>query len=387
VFARRSSWDLRANRLALALGQRQGSGAPVLDLTVSNPTRAGVGATAEIGWALARVVPATYLPAPLGLPEARAAVAEYYAGRGQQVAPEQVVLTASTSEAYGYLFKLLADPGDNVLVPRPSYPLFDFLAALEGVQVRRYPLRDTGSGWETDVDRLAAAIDGRTRAIVLVNPNNPTGSYVGAGDRSMIERLAGECDLALIVDEVFNDYPLEPLATPPPSFGAGEAPLLTFTLSGLSKVLAAPQLKLSWLTVGGPAARQADALARLEVIADTYLSVATQVQLALPALMHLRAAIQASVRRRLEGNLQVLRAACGAHPAVRCLRVEGGWYAVLRVDQGDDEELALRVLAETGVLVHPGYFYDFATSGYLVVSLLAPQLAAGIERLLNLLGA
>jgi alanine-synthesizing transaminase len=385
VFARRATWDLHSNRLAAALAQVRRAGRCPVDLTVANPTRAGVGVPQEICWALARACPAAYAPEPLGLPAARAAVAEYYAARRILVVPEQVVLTASTSEAYGYLFRLLADPGDNILVPCPSYPLFDYLAGLEGLDTRKYPLRCARGRWEVDVDRLAAAIDARTRAVVLVSPNNPTGSYLGAADRQAIEQLARECDLALVADEVFGDFALEAETPSPESFAGPGATVLTFALSGLSKVLAAPQLKLSWIVVGGPAAWRDEALARMEVIADTYLSVGTHVQLALPALLHLRASAQASVRRRLEENLRLLRQSCGANAPFEALPVEGGWYAVLRAD-GDDEQLALSLLTEADVLVHPGYLFDFPTGGHLVLSLLAADFGAGLQRLADHLG-
>jgi len=296
------------------------------------------------------------------------------------VAPERIVLTASTSEAYSYLFKLLADPGDHLLVPRPSYPLFDFLGGLEGLRIGRYPLRYTGTRWEVDVDRLAAAIDPRTRAILVVSPNNPTGSFLSSRDRRMIEELAAECGLAIIADEVFRDYPLEPGTDRPPSCASGST-VLTFALSGLSKVLGAPQLKLSWLVVDGPPAQTREAMARLEILGDTYLSVGTQVQLALPELMDLRGAAQERILGRVKANLARLKEACGAHgDAVEGLRVEGGWYAVLRV-RGDEETLSLSLLERAGVLVHPGYFYDFPTHGHLVLSLLPAAFSEGLERL------
>ena len=381
MFSRRSSWDLRVNRLTAALEQRRARGRPMIDLTLSNPTRAGFAYPEEIGQILARAGASTYRPEPLGLAEARQAVAGYYADRGLSLGTDRILLTASTSEAYGFLFKLLADPGDEILVPRPSYPLFEFLAELEGVATRSYPLRYGPAGWETDVDRLAAAITERCRAIVLVHPNNPTGSFVGRDEADAISALAGECGLALIVDEVFGDYAIAPAAARIDSFAAGTG-VLTFALSGLSKVMGLPQLKLSWIAVQGPDADRADALARLELIADTYLSVATPIQEALPELMGLRDRVQDQIRARIRGNLQLLEEMTAGTEKARLLRCYGGWYAVLEVD-GDEEELSLALLLRDDVLAHPGFFYDFARDSYIVLSLLSPEFAEGVERLLR----
>jgi alanine-synthesizing transaminase len=384
VFSQRSTWDLQTNLRSRALQQARAEGRQLLDLTQSNPTRAGLGYPAELASALNASSPLTYDPLPLGMPAARAAVACSYAARGVSVAPGNVVLASSTSEAYGYLFKLLTDPGDNVLVPRPSYPLFDYLTGLENVEPRRYPLRYSDGRWVVDMDWLAAAVDERTRAILLVSPNNPTGSYIGAGERREIENLAGECGLAIIADEVFADYELEAGAPGRTCFAAA-GPVLTFSLGGLSKALAAPQLKLSWLTVQGPGGSCREALARLEVIADTYLSVSTQVQLALPRLLELAPRVQQQVLGRLRQNLQLLRRGL-PQGAATMLICEGGWYAVVRFT-GDEEQLTLDLLIEDGVLVHPGYFYDFRGAGYLVLSLLAAEFGPGLERLARRLSA
>lgn len=310
---------------------------------------------------------------------ARQAVAGYYAQRGQQVRPEELLLTASTSEAYAFLFKLLADPGDQVLVPRPSYPLFEFLAGLESVETRPYPLRYR-EGWEIDLDHLAAALTPRTRAIVLVHPNNPTGSLVSPGERALLEELALERGLALIVDEVFGDYLWEEPQLP--SF-AGQARALTFVLSGLSKVLGLPQLKLGWMAMQGAGA--AEARARLEIIADTYLSVATPVQQALPQLLALRPAIQRQIRQRVQDNHRWLQERLERISGVRLLRAAGGWYTVLELAGGDEDALVLGLLREQGALVHPGYFFDFAGPGFLVLSLLTPavEMHQGAEQLVE----
>ena len=308
-------------------------------------------------------------------------MARYYAGRGVSIEADRILLTASTSEAYGFVFKLLADPGDVILVPQPSYPLFEFLAELEGVGAQPYPLRYGDAGWEVDVDRLAAAITERSRAIVLVHPNNPTGSFVRRHEADAINALARECGLALIVDEVFGDYGMAPDPGRADTF-ADEADLLTFTLSGLSKVLGLPQLKLSWAVVQGPDAERVEALARVELIADTYLSVAAPIQVALPELMDLRTEIQGQIRIRTQANLSLLQERTASVHKAEVLRCDGGWYAVLEVD-GDEEELTLALLQRDDVLAHPGYFFDFARESYIVLSLLSPEFEVGVERLLG----
>ncbi|MCC7265233.1 MAG: pyridoxal phosphate-dependent aminotransferase [Candidatus Latescibacteria bacterium] len=380
MFSKRSTWDLQPNPLSQALEARRQAGLPVLDLTQANPTRAGLQYPPQLQAMLATADTSVYAPEPLGLLSARQAVAGYYAQRGQNVAAEELILTCSTSEAYALLFKLLADPGDEVLVPQPSYPLFEFLASLESIETRPYPLRYR-EGWQIDLDRLAAALTSRTRAIVLVHPNNPTGSLVGAGERALLEELALERGLALIADEVFGDYLWEE-EVQVPSF-AGPARPLTLVLSGLSKVLGLPQLKLGWMAVQGAGA--AEARARLEIIADTYLSVATPVQQALPWLLELRPAIQAQIRERVYTNRRWLQEHLIAFPAARLLRAEGGWYAVLETALQDEEELVLALVRKEGVLVHPGYFFDFPDEGMLVLSLLTPPqvLQQGVDLLLD----
>ena len=350
----------------------------MIDLTLSNPTQAGFAYPEEIGEILGRIGGGMgYRPQAAGLPEARRAVQGYYAEKKIGVEIEQLLLTASTSEAYGFLFKLLADPGDELLVPRPSYPLFEFLAGLEGLETRSYPLRYGGAGWEVDVDRLAAAIGERSRAIVLVSPNNPTGSFVKRQEREDIEALSRECGLALIADEVFADYTLD-AGQERGSFAAA-TDLLTFTLSGLSKVLGLPQLKLSWIVIQGPEKERHEALARLEVIADTYLSVGTPIQEGLPELLRLREGIQKQIGERIRGNLAFLKERIANLKNVRLLACEGGWYAVLKVEE-DEERLALELLEE-GLFVHPGFFFDFTREGFLVLSLLPEDFPEGVERL------
>jgi alanine-synthesizing transaminase len=371
-FTRRTAWDRSENPLARELARARAAGRPLADLTESNPTRCGFGGD-ELVELLGHPRGAAYAPVALGLPEARAAVARYYADRGLRVAQDRVCLAASTSEAYGWLFKLLCERGDEVLVPAPSYPLFSFLAALEDVTLGSYPLVRE-ERFRIDLAALEAAIGPRTRALLLVHPNNPTGSFLRRDEAALVARLAAAHGLGLIVDEVFGDYTHG--ALPPdrrPSF-AGERDALTFVLSGLSKVVALPQLKLGWIAVSGPEPTAAEAMGRLEVIADTYLSVSTPVQLALPEILGRRRPIQAAIRARMAENLATLDAAvaaAGEHAPVRRLPVDGGWYAVLEVPRTREEDAWVELLVrEDGVVVHPGYFFDFGAEGYLIVSLL-----------------
>lgn len=317
---------------------------------------------------------------------AREAVTEYYRHRGSgaaslRVSPERVLLTASTSEAYSFVLRLLCDPGDQVLVPSPSYPLFEFLAGLNDVQVVPYPLV-YDHGWQIDLHSLESAVTPRTRAVVVVNPNNPTGSFVRRQELQALNALCARQGLALVADEVFLDYAHDGRAHP--SLAANRR-ALTFVLSGLSKIAALPQMKLGWAVVNGSEAEVRRAMARLEVIADTYLSVNTPVQLALPALLAQGRSMQAQIGRRIAANRRELQHQLASHPASRVLESEGGWYAVLRVPaRGSDEELALALLRRSGVFVHPGHFYGFAGEGHLVLSLIVPEapFRKGLQRLL-----
>ncbi|APR87409.1 Cystathionine beta-lyase, type II [Minicystis rosea] len=371
-FSRRTAWDRSDNALSQELARARAAGRALVDLTESNPTRAGLGG-ADLVPLLGHTRGAAYAPAALGHASARAAVAGYYAERGLSIPSDRVCLSASTSEAYGWIFKLLCERGDEVLIPAPSYPLFSFLAALEDVTLVPYPLLRE-ERFRTDLAALEARIGERTRAIVLVHPNNPTGSFVRRDEAAAIEDLARRHGLALIVDEVFGDYAHGALpADRLPSF-AGDRAALTFVLSGLSKVTAMPQVKLGWIVTLGPEAIAAEAMGRLEVIADTYLSVSTPVQLALPEILAGRSDIQAAIRARVEANLAALDdaiVALGSDAPVRRLPVDGGWYATLEVPRTRDEDAWVELLVqEEGVIVHPGYFFDFAEEGYLVVSLL-----------------
>jgi len=386
MFSSRFHWDPRPNRLTQAIAAKR-AGARILDLTESNPTHAGLHYPGEIVRAFEDDCMLAYEPAPAGMPAAREAVSAYYAARGHTVPVEHILLTASTSEAYAYLFKLLTNAGDEVLVPRPSYPLFEFLADMESVAVRQYPLEYHG-GWSIDLHAVERALTPRTRAIVLVNPNNPTGSYVKRGELSALTALCARRGVALISDEVFADYALAEdadrvatLVTPL----AGVEECLAFSLSGLSKVAGLPQMKLGWMVVNGPAGLRAEAWEKLEWIADTYLSVSTPVQCAAARLLAAGEEVQRQIRRRSAENLAFARGALAGSPA-NILAVEGGWYITLQVPRiKGEEEWALTLLEQADVLVQPGYFYDFEAEAYLVVSLLtAPEIfREGFARLVK----
>jgi len=372
----RTSWDTSENPLAKALAEARAAGRSLVDLTESNPTRVGLGGGPELVAELGHPRGALYAPAPTGHPDARAAVARYYAERGLDAPADRIVLSASTSESYAWAFKLLAERGDSVLVPQPSYPLFDFLARLEDVRLTPYPLlRD--AGWRVDFDALEQSIEETTRAILVVHPNNPTGTLLRRDDAAALEELAARRGLALIVDEVFGDYTWGEVAPDRlPSFADARAErrALTFVLSGLSKVLALPQLKLGWIVTLGPEDLVAEALRRLEIVADTYLSVSTPVQLALPALLDAREPVQAAILGRVRANLSALDAALAMHGephGVRRLPADAGWYAILEVPRTRSEEAwVLELVREDGIVVHPGYFFDMEREGFLVLSLL-----------------
>jgi alanine-synthesizing transaminase len=381
MFSTRTSWDLQPNRLSRLLADRRSRGEPVLDLTETNPTRVGLPVPADLLSPLGDPGGRHYAPTPLGLESAREAVARDFARRGVPLGPDRIVLTASTSEAYAFVFKLLCDPGDEILVPRPGYPLFDYLAALDSVRVRGYPL-DLDGGWHLDTGALACTE--RTRGVIVVNPGNPTGAYLKPPERAALEALAATRGLALVSDEVFADYALGPDRRTASSLARdGEA--LTFTLGGLSKSCALPQVKLAWIAVTGPEPLRRQALARLEVVADTYLSVSTPVQLATPGLLRRLEELQAPVKSRVEGNLLRLRERLGKGSPASLVEPEGGWAAVLRVPATvSEDERVSRLLQDRGVYAHPGYFFDFPREAYLVLSLLTPSetFEDGVDRVL-----
>lgn len=379
------NWELAPNRLSRALDEKRSAGAPILDLTESNPTAAGLVYPSEaILSALADPRSLRYEPSAAGLAVARAAVSEYYsAALNRTVAPDRILLTASTSEAYAFVFKLLADAGDEVLVPRPSYPLFEFLAALDSLRVVQYPLAYDGR-WSIDFDALARSITARSRAIVLVNPNNPTGSFLKQSELAPLVALCREYGLALISDEVFADYLIDARAPVIRSLVDVDE-VLTFCLSGLSKVAALPQLKLGWIVAGGPPSLRQQAFDRLELIADTYLSVATPVQWAAHTLLGLRGELQTQILARVQANRAFLASQLGPAAPWRLLATEGGWYAILEAPRiYPEEEWVLKLLAEDNVLVQPGFFFDFECEAFLVVSLLTPEAAfrEGAQRML-----
>jgi alanine-synthesizing transaminase len=372
----RTRWDLAQTPWAEQLARLRSAGAQLFDLTASNPTRCGFAYdAASILTPLQNPAALAYEPDPRGLRLAREAVSRYYRDHAAAVDPDQVVLTTSTSEAYSFLFRLLCDPGDEVLIGQPGYPLFDFLAQLDDVRLVSYPLF-YDYGWHLDLDTLRRLVTSRTRAIALVHPNNPTGHFTRPSERTAIEEVCREHGLALIVDEVFLDYPLGGDGGAR-SFVTGPHPVPTFVLSGLSKVAALPQMKASWL-----ACFTAE-LERLEVISDTFLSMCAPIQHALPTWLNQRTAIQDQIRQRVEGNLERLDEILLRQKLVMRLEVEAGWYAVLRVPGVQPEEqMALGLLLQRAVVVHPGSFFGFSGQGWLVVSLLAPaeEFAVGIER-------
>jgi aspartate/methionine/tyrosine aminotransferase len=387
MFSTRFHWDLRPNRIARQLEQKRRVGVPILDLTESNPTRAGLHYPAEILGAFQDERILGYDPQPAGMMSAREAVAGYYAERGIAVEPERILLTASTSEAYAYLFKLLADPGDHILVPRPSYPLFEFLAAMESITARPYPLVCCG-GWAINWEALEAALTDRTRAIILVNPNNPTGSYVKDEELQRLAALSRDREIALISDEVFSDYAFDSDRARVATL-AGVEQGLAFSLSGLSKVAGLPQMKLGWIVVSGSVERRAGAWERLEWIADNYLSAGTPVQCAAAGLLAAGKSVREQIRRRTLENLQLARGAI-VGTAASALALEGGWYLTLQVPAlRTEEEWTVELLDRWNVLAQPGYFFDFDSEAFLIVSLLThPAIfQEGMGRLLKCIAA
>lgn len=376
-FSSRFHWDAKPNRLAQILAQKRAENAPVIDLTQSNPTQAGFQYPLDVIRAFDDSSMLLYEPSPRGSLAAREAVSAYYANRGRDVSPDRILLTASTSEGYSYLFKLLTEPGDAVLVPRPSYPLFEYLAAMESLQVEQYPLR-YDHGWSIAITEIPAG----ARLLALVNPNNPTGSFVKRGE---LERLSG-LGIPIVSDEVFSDYAF----APDPARAATLVDFedcLSFSMSGLSKVAGLPQMKLGWIVVNGPGDLQREAMEKLEWIADTYLSVGAPVQCAATKLLAFADQFQGLIRDRAAANLRFAREYL-AGTAANLLDVEGGWYATIRMPHiRSEEEYAVDLLDRAGVLVQPGYFYDFESEAYLIVSLLAEEapFREGIARIRNLL--
>ena len=378
MFSNRTAWKLTPNRFTLAHEELLRQGREILDLTVSNPTRAGLSydETAILD-ALRNPTSLDYDPQPKGLRSAREAVANYGAGLDSG----SLVLTTSTSEGYSYVFRLLCNSEDEVMVPKPSYPLFDFLADLQDVKLVPYPLI-YDHGWQIDFPTLEQALTPKSRGIVLVHPNNPTGSFISPEERARLNQLCRERNLSLIVDEVFLDYAYD--GSQHETFAANDQ-ALTFTLSGLSKISGLPQMKLAWIAVSGPQKEATEAMQRLEIIADTYLSVSAPVQLAAKTMLDQRLKLQPQLMHRIQTNLSELDLQLAKQKSCTRLALQGGWYAVLRVPvTRSDEDLAIELLTQKSVLVHPGHFYDFPTDGFLVLSLITPEptFHEGISQLL-----
>ena len=384
-FSKRTGWNTEESELARAHRLRVEAGLPIADLTASNPTRCGLNYGEGLLGALADPRALDYDPQPMGQMAAREAVRTYYAEAGVALDTDQILLTTSTSEAYSYLFKLLCDPGCEVLAPQPSYPLFDFLADLDDVRIRPVPLV-YDHGWQIEPEGVRQAIGPLTRALVLVHPNNPTGHFTKPWEAEELARIAREFDLSLIVDEVFLDYSFKEQGDfqgGGRSFAAGLNGVPVFVVSGLSKIAGLPQMKAAWIVATGPGQEQA--LARLEVIADTFLSMNAPVQCALPAWLEGRGAIQGQIKERVRRNLVELDRHLERLPAIERLAVEGGWYAVLRIPALEPDELTVLELLERGVWVHPGYFFGMPESGWLVVSLLGEgaEFSTGMDALEN----
>ncbi len=386
MFSKRTNWNLATNRYTKATEAHRRAGRELLDLTASNPTTIGLHYQEDqILAALADPRALTYEPIAKGLLMAREAVAAYYQELGVRLDPEHLVLTTSTSEAYTFSFRLLCEPGDEVLVPTPSYPLFEFLAELQDVHLVPYELI-YDHGWQIDFHGLEQKLTARSRAVIVVHPNNPTGSFVKAHEMEELAALCRKRELAIIADEVFLDYSVGAAGK---SFAANDQ-CLTLTMSGLSKVSGLPQMKVAWIAVSGPKILKQDALARLDVIADTYLSMNAPIQHALSVLLEQRRSIQEQLNTRVLANLEELDRQLGAQHLVSRLQMEGGWYAILRVPVSrSDEDLAIQLIAKHDVLIQPGHFYDFPNDGYLVISLITPAntFREGLSRLLRCIAA
>jgi aspartate/methionine/tyrosine aminotransferase len=380
-FSQRTNWNVEESELARAHRERLQAGLPVADLTPSNPTRCGFAYPADLLTALNDPRSLDYDPQPLGMLPARQAVCDYYAAHSFALDQAQIVLTTSTSEAYSYLFRLLCDPGDEVIALQPGYPLFDFLAGLDDVKLGAAPLV-YDEGWQIEFEGLEHAITERTRAIVVVHPNNPTGHFTKQWEKDRLADLCCRHNLSLIVDEVFLDYSFGNDAQPS-SFAAGLEGLPVFVVSGLSKIAGLPQMKAAWIVATGP--KTSAAMARLEVIADTFLSMNAPVQWALPKWLQMSSAIQSQIRVRVMANLATLDQELVDAPGLNRLKVEGGWYAILRIPALNPDDSTVLKLLDRGVWVHPGHFFGMGSSGWLVISLLAPEaeFSTGVTTLVN----
>ncbi len=373
MFSKRTNWQRQSNRLSELLGKLRESGKPVYDLTNSNPTDCGINyPQQEILRALSNPESLRYHPEPHGLISARKAVSEYYHQKSVVVDASDIFLTASTSEAYSLIFKLLCNADESILVPNPSYPLFDYLAQVNDVVIQQYLLH-YDHGWYIDVDSIKRGITSTTKAIVLVNPHNPTGMFLKKSEYNAIQELALQKNLALIVDEVFADYayqddPDRIIST------AGNSKVLTFTMNGISKMIGLPQMKLGWVVVSGEETVRRETIERFEILCDTFLSVNTPVQVALPELLRIGVAIQGKILERVRNNYALLRREIGQNTFCSLLESEGSWYGIIRMPRTrSDEEWALHLLETTGVYLFPCYFFDFSDDAHLVVSLLVEE--------------
>lgn len=383
LFAERTNWNLKRNRLSLALLKQREEQKQFLDLTVSNPTQCGFEFDGKtLLQALCNQSALSYEPEAKGLESARRAVAAYYEARQDKIQPHDIILTSSTSEAYSFIFRAICNTGDELLVPAPSYPLFNFLGDIQDVRLVRYPLL-YDHGWQIDFHALEKAITLRTRGVIVVHPNNPTGHFCKEQELQRLNEICLAREMVLISDEVFLDFFIG--SNLPLTFATNTS-ALTFTMSGLSKVAGLPQMKMAWLITSGPEQLKSQALERLEVIADTYLSMTTAVQQAAPVFMELRHTFQEQLKVRVLRNLAELDRQLAAQTFCKRLEVEGGWYVVIRVPAlRSDEDLAIELLTTKSLYVHPGHFYDFEKEGYLIVSLIAPDrdFAEGMRRLLS----
>ena len=372
TFSHRTGWHREPNRLTSLLEARQKSGKPVYDLTVSNPTECGFGyPERDLAEALSNPRAFHYQPDPRGLLSARETISRYYQSRGIKVDSSRMFLTASTSEAFSILLTLLCNSGEEILVPQPSYPLFDYLAQLHDVGLKPYRL-SYDHEWSIDFDSLRDAITPATKALIIINPHNPTGMFLDQSAYRIIKEIATEHSIALIVDEVFIDYPLDPKQ--PIVSTAGERDVLTFTLNGISKMAGLPQLKLGWIAVGGSAQAADEASQRLEILCDTFLSVNTPVQVALPEILKAGESVREDILARIRANYAYMHGAVSTGSACSALSFKGGWSGILRMPRiKTDEQWALELLEHKGIYLYPGYFFDFETEGHLVVSLLVPR--------------
>jgi hypothetical protein len=386
AYSQRLSWSVPSNNFSNRVEANRRAGATLLDLTRSNPSEVLAGYPhSAIREAYSKISDFRYTPEAAGRIDARAAIREYYRQRGIEVSLDRLFLTASSSEAYALLFKLFCNPGDEILTPVPSYPLFDYLAALECVRIVPYHLRYDGS-WHIDFHHLCNQISSRARAIVTVNPNNPTGSLLKDPEAQELYRIARSYRLPIISDEVFFDYPLLSRGNAVPSLAAQDS-VLAFSLNGLSKAAAMPQMKLGWIALSGPASEVAIAGRNLELLLDTYLSVGTPVQKALPQLLEIGEGLQEQLLRRIRLNAVMLRQLVH-NSAATCLHVEAGWSAIVRLPNiFSEEEWTTRFLEECSVIVQPGYFFDMPEEPYVVLSLITPEeeFTKGVNRMVHLL--